>query len=283
MNFKKCFQYRYFTNAHDYYIGLETIFEYEHSARHTFSENTRDILLNEIDNEEFSLTPLENRLIIQDVEDFLNKNQDASLDAVRNHFIEEAKAEKCNNEENIKLLFNDLAHFLQVKPQLPPTNKQFEKTDQLNINVNQSRLDILNLIASESAENEVALLSLYAYRQLDQIDWKPFVKAALERNPVSIKALEGKTPDAAYRLISAMPDESVYDGKRLAQPDEVWNFGRGDGVEKALLLANFLYNELNQVDLSLIIDKAHVTLGSGRVKFSFNSTKNIVKRMNLVG
>lgn len=24
---------------------------------------------------------------------------------------------------------------------------------------------------------------------------------------------------------------------RLAQPDEVWNYGRGDGVEKALLLA----------------------------------------------
>ena len=33
----------------------------------------------------------------------------------------------------------------------------------------------------------------------------------------------------------------LYDGpSRLAQPDEVWNFGRGDGLEKCLLAANVL-------------------------------------------
>ena len=38
-----------------------------------------------------------------------------------------------------------------------------------------------------------------------------------------------------------MPCESIYDGPaRLAQPDEVWNFGRGDGLEKCLVAANAL-------------------------------------------
>ena len=39
----------------------------------------------------------------------------------------------------------------------------------------------------------------------------------------------------------ALPILSIYDGPaRLAQPDEVWNFRRGDGFEKALLVANVL-------------------------------------------
>jgi hypothetical protein len=41
--------------------------------------------------------------------------------------------------------------------------------------------------------------------------------------------------------IAALPNESIYDGpSRLAQPDEVWNFGRGDGLEKCLLAATVL-------------------------------------------
>ncbi len=41
--------------------------------------------------------------------------------------------------------------------------------------------------------------------------------------------------------VAAWPDESIYDGaSRLAQPDEVWNYRRGDGFEKALLVANVL-------------------------------------------
>jgi hypothetical protein len=281
MDFKKCFQYRHFTNAHFYYIALETIFEYEHFTKHSFSKTTRNFLIDEIENEEFSLAPLENRIIIQDVEDYLEKNKDESLESIQNHFINLATTSKCNNAENIRLLFTDLAHFLNVVPQLPSINKQFVQTEPININVNQTREDILNLISAKAGENEVALLALYTYRQMDKIEWKPFVKAALERNPVSIEGLRGKKPDAAYQLISAMPDDSIYDTQRLAQPDEVWNFGRGDGVEKALLMANYLNNEMNQDDLILIVNNADVTLVSDHAKYSFRSAKKMVKQLNL--
>jgi hypothetical protein len=282
MNFKKCFQYRHFINAHYYYIALEIIFEYEHNTKISFSETTREVLINEIDDEEFSFAPLENRIIIQDVEDYLKKNKDADVDTIMNHFIEHAKATKCNNEENIKLLFNDLAHFLHVRPQLPETNKQFLQAEVLNINVNQSRREILQLISEKAGDHEVAALSLYTYRQMDKIDWKPFVKAALERNPVSLEGLKDKTADTVYHLISGMPNDSIYDTQRLAQPDEVWNFGRGDGVEKAFLFANYLCNEMKQNDLNLIVEKAMVTLESNHVKYSFSSVKNIIKQMNLM-
>ncbi|MCX6225137.1 MAG: hypothetical protein NTV01_10395 [Bacteroidia bacterium] len=283
MNFKKCFQYRHFINGHYYYIALETIFEYEHSTKHSFSETTRNVLINEIEDEEFSLAPLENRIIIQEVEDYLEKIRGADVDTIMNYFVDLAKATKCNNEGNIKLLFNDLAKFLNVQPQLPATNKKFVQNEVLNININQTRQDILQLISAKASYHEVALLSLYAYRQMDKIDWKPFVKAALERNPVSLEGLKGRKADAVYQLISGMPNESIYDTQRLAQPDEVWNFGRGDGVEKALLFANYLCNESNQYDLWLIVENANVTLESNQVKYVFHSTKDLVRRMNLMG
>ena len=283
MNFKKCFQYRHFINSGYYYIALETIFEYEHNSKHSFSGTTREVLINEIDDEEFSSAPLENRIIVQDVEDFLRKNKDAGVGTIMDHFIDHAKANHCNNEENIKLLFNDLAHFLNVRPQLPGTDKHFIQTGILNINVNQSRPEIIRLITEKAGDYEVALLSLYTYRQMDKTDWRPFVKAALERNTVSLAGMKGKTADAAYHLISGLPDESIYDSQRLAQPDEVWNFRRGDGVEKAFLLANYLYNEMKQNDLNLMVDKANVTLESNHVKYSFHSQKNMVKQVRLSG
>ena len=51
----------------------------------------------------------------------------------------------------------------------------------------------------------------------------------------------GALPSQAISRISALGDESIYDGpSRLAQPDEAWNYGTGDGLEKCLLAANVL-------------------------------------------
>jgi len=150
----------------------------------------------------------------------------------------------------------------------------------LDINVNQSREEILQLIKNNAGNSELALLSLYAFRQMDAIDWKPFVKTALERNPVSLVGLKDKTVEEVYQYLRDMDNESVYDSKRLAQPDEVWNFNRGDGVEKAFLMANYLVNELKKKDLILKIDKSRVVLASNQMKFEFTSTKEIVKEIH---
>ena len=46
----------------------------------------------------------------------------------------------------------------------------------------------------------------------------------------------------AYERLLGFGDESIYSGDRLAQPDEVWNFNTGDGLEKALTLVNIARN-----------------------------------------
>jgi hypothetical protein len=145
-----------------------------------------------------------------------------------------------------------------------------------------ARQEILDYISAKSIDNEVALLSLYAYRHMDKIDWKPFIIAALERNPVSLEGLKGKTPDKAYQLLLQMPGDSIYDGKRLAQPDEVWNFGRGDGLEKAFVLADLLFNEASPQAMKLTVEQSGVVLEADGVMYRFTSEKGLTKEINLL-
>jgi hypothetical protein len=282
MNFKSCFQYKFMNHGHEHYIGLETIFTYEHNSRSSFSMPTREALLNEIDDEEFSHTPLKNRIMIQDAEKFLEENSETPFEEVSEKFMQLTRASECNKEETVKLLFTQLGDFLNVRPRLPDPKKRSVSTDPLDLNTEMSRQDIHDYITQKSGTNEVALLSLYAYRQMDKIEWKPFVMAALERNPVSLEGLKGKTPEGAYQLLLGMPGDSIYDGKRLAQPDEVWNFGRGDGLEKAFVLANFLYNESRPETMKIKVSDSEVLLSADSKNYFFESGKRLVNDVSLL-
>jgi len=243
---------------------------------------TREALLNEIDDEEFSHTPLKNRIMIQDAEKFLEENSVASIEDMSAKFVQLTRASECNKEETVKVLFKELGDFLNVRPKLPDPPKQQVNTEILDLNLEMTRQDILDYISAKSGNNEVALLSLFAYRQMDKIDWKPFVLAALERNPVSIEGLKGKAIDQAYQLLLGMPGDSIYDGKRLAQPDEVWNFGRGDGLERAFVLANFLYNEAAPQSLNLTVKQSDVILEADSIYYRFVSEKGLTRKVNLL-
>jgi hypothetical protein len=282
MNFKSCFQYKFMNHGHEHYIGLETIFTYEHNSRLSFTQATREALLNEVDDEEFSHTPLKNRILIQDAEKFLEENSKAPMEEVSAKFLQLTRASECNKEETVKVLFKELGDFLNVQPRLPDPKKQLISNEILDLNTEMTRKDILDYVSAKSSNNEVALLSLYAYRQMDKIDWKPFVIAALQRNPVSLEGLKGKTADEAYQLLLGMPGESIYDGHRLAQPDEVWNFGRGDGLEKAFVMANFLYNEVRSQSLKLAVTPTEVMLVADGKNFPFISAKELAREINLL-
>ncbi len=96
-----------------------------------------------------------------------------------------------------------------------------------------SRNDIMQKVFDSSDQSELSQLALYIYRQMDRIDWLPFIKASMERNPVCFTELEGKEAGEVFSVLNSFPESSIYDGQRLALPDEVWNFERGDGIEKA--------------------------------------------------
>ena len=60
----------------------------------------------------------------------------------------------------------------------------------------------------------------------------------------------------------------------LALPDEVWNFRRGDGIEKALLLADFLIDNDNTSDVSIEIENKKVHLNHKGIFFISHHTSH---------
>lgn len=112
---------------------------------------------------------------------------------------------------------------------------------------------------------------------MDKTDWKPFIKAAIERNPVCFTDLSGKSAVEVFDILKTFSDESIYDDKRLALPDEVWNFRRGDGIEKALLLADFIMHNDKSSEIKVEIGNKKVQLKNKDNSFQFVSHKNLSK------
>ena len=180
-------------------------------------------------------------------------------------------------------MFSELESYIIIDPKLPDSDKSFVSKPGPEINVSDTRDIIVKKITDMSGLSETALLSLYVYRQMDRIDWIPFIKAAIERNPVCFKDLDGKTTDEVYEILLSLENESIYDGKRLALPDEVWNFQRGDGIEKALLLADFIIHKDGDTRVSIGINDGDVIVENTGEKYRFNSKKSFVKSLTIRG
>ena len=263
------------------YTELRTIFLYEHTSKNKFTGNSRKSLFEEIDPRDFYFTPKEGKIIINDSEDFLNQNRNMSFDEKKNYFIENILPERCSRMRD---MFEDMRLFIHTEPRLPDRNKEYVKTPRLQITTEQTREEIIEHIASKASVNEFAELARYAYREMEGISWIPFTKAAIERNPVCIEGLTGKTIDETYQILMDMPGKSIYSGNRLAQPDEVWNFGLGDGIEKAFVLMNYM----NSIDHNLPIRfeanglKVIVAQDNGKA-YHFFSNRRIRKKMFIMG
>jgi len=115
---------------------------------------------------------------------------------------------------------------------------------------------------------------------MDTCDWRPFVKAAVERNPVSLERAGDKAVEEVHAWLGQLEPASIYDGNRLAQPDEVANYGRGDGLEKAFLLANVLRRRDPDRPLRLIADRDKVVV-RGKQEFAFQSAKTLSAQVDI--
>jgi len=120
-----------------------------------------------------------------------------------------------------------------VAPRLPdPSRVRFSHADEpLGITPEMEYAEVAQRLHALRDANRSAALAPYAGHELGDTECGPFIRAALNRSPVS--------KCATLEQIAALGGESIYDGtSRLAQPDEAWNFGTADGLEKCLLAAN---------------------------------------------
>jgi hypothetical protein len=260
------------------YISLEKMFEYEHSSRFNASPETRPLLVKEIEGDDFHLSPIEWKILLNEIETIIDKSGGKSLAEIKTEFIAKTGTEY---ESIINEMFSELKDFIITEPQLPAVKKTYHNGERLTISVSDSREDIVKKLNDAKSWSETALLTSYVYRQMDDTDWRPFVKAAIERNPVCFMDLYEKTNHEVYMILKALPIESIYDGNRLALPDEVWNFRRGDGVEKAFLLADFIHHKDKHALITITIDNENVTLSAGTHQFHFISVKKLKKKVTI--
>lgn len=166
-----------------------------------------------------------------------------------------------------------------TEPRLPDSGgKNFiETAAPLGIKPGMDRMQILSRLESIRDSNSAADLAFYAYRDLSRTDPLPFCLAAVERNPVCTEATAGMTPGELTAVLDNFADRSIYDDpSRLAQPDEVWNYATGDGVEKALVAAAFFAKRIDPARLSLRLTDGLARLFDGDATLcSFASGKTI--------
>ncbi len=278
--YKSLFQYRCECSGKERYISLEKMFEYEHISKFKVSAETRHSLVKEIEGDEFHLSPVQGKLILNNIEKILDGQTDNPMEDIRKEIF---SMNDSIPEGILDEMLRELKEFIFTDPKIPEANKNFSNSERLKISVEDSRESIVNHITEEAGFSELSLLSLYVYRQMDKIDWTPFVKAAIERNPVCFNDLNYKTITEVFKILQELPDESIYEGKRLALPDEVWNFRRGDGIEKALLLADFIMQGDKTSTVSIDIENERVILKNNGERFNFVSAKEFRKSITISG
>jgi len=278
--YKTLFQYCCECSGTNKYIALDKMFEYEHSSKYNVSVEKRALLLREVDEDEFQLSPVPGKIIINTVERIITENRGKSLKHIENEII---KCSESTTGHLIHEMFEDLAGFISVSPVIPDQNKEYAEYIVPAISVDNTRNEIVETIGSLVNRSELSQLAMYVYRDMDSIDWLPFVKAAIERNPVCFDELGNYPVAEIYETLIGLPGDSIYDDNRLAQPDEVWNFRRGDGVEKAILLANYILQKDNNATVTIEIDSGKVSLKSKGNEFYFSSHKSLIKRIRIKG
>lgn len=272
---QNCFQVRWPIHGVDHYIAAEHAFSYEHGSSYRLSDSTRAKLLNDIDEEEYKAAPLPGRMVLNDFEAFI---RDSHIDCSKPEDIRRLKSVLGQGCGRAGAAIDALTSFCQVEPRLPDASaKQFVlEGEPLGLRPEMQRAEVIARLEQLRSSHPVADLAFYAYRDLSRTEPWPFLLAALERNPVSIHAARELSDAELIGHVSELPDESIYDEPgRLAQPDEVWNYGRGDGVEKAVLLANLLRERRPGVRLELAVEPQQARLSIDGEMFSFASAKGL--------
>ena len=272
---QECFQLHWPFHDQDHYIGAERVFSYEHGSPFRISGTTRGKLMAEIDRAEFRHTPLPRRIDFNALENFVNQHD---IDPEKTEDVDRLKKLFASDCLDMVVAIDNLAQFCRVKPNLPDRSKKTFASYHMPLGIDRdmSREEVIQRLEESRRKNEMADMAFYAYRDLLRTEVDPFLLAAMERNPVSLTGTAALSEAALLDEVRTMPDASIYDDKgRLAQPDEVWNYRRGDGVEKAVLLANILRKRNPGEKIHIHVSPNEVFLGGVGQDVTFNSNKGL--------
>jgi len=257
-NYQKYFQVCRNCHGQAQFLKAEVLFHYEHGSNFRVAGETFDKLLGEVSDEDYIHYELPDRIRCDRLNTFLSKHIDLQKLTDRNQLVAFLLPAITEAHE----LVDELVQFVHTQAKLPESEKQFSHPEPILLRPDMARQEIIDSVISSQLTNPVADLAVYAYRDMSLCAWEPFVKAAFERNPVSVDKSQDMSIEQVYAWLLGMHNKSIYDGYRLAQPDEVVNFKTGDGIEKAFVLANIAHNRgaLNHpIEIAISNERALVT------------------------
>jgi hypothetical protein len=276
-NYQKFFQACRDCRGQALFLKAEVLFSYEHGSNYRIANGTHDKLLAEVSDEDFVPYQLPDRIRCDELEEFIEKEK---VDP-RNPQGKTALRKYVETViPDAQRFVDELADFVHTEAKLPTSDKNYLLTNPIEISTGQSRAQIIDYLQQIRPTNTTADLAFYAYRDMESCDWVPFIKAAVERNPISIQVAEPMSTKEVYVWLEQMENISIYDGKRLAQPDEVANYKTADGLEKAFLLANVILTREPGRDTEIIADGEDVVL-KGPAEYRFASTKGLQKHVRI--
>ncbi len=273
--YQKFFQLCRDCHGQPQFLKAETLFHYEHSSNFRIADATHEKLLAEVSDEDFVNYELPGRIRCDELEKLIRKKK---VDVRRQEDREILRKYIEPVITDARQFVDELADFVHIEAKLPASDKNFISANPIEITVDQSREQIIDYLQQIRQSNVTADLAFYAYRDMQTCDWAPLIKAAIERNPVSLTMTESKSDDEVYAWLEQMNDTSIYNAKRLAQPDEVANYKTGDGLEKAFLLANVIRQRTPEQDIEILVDKNNVIF-KGPVEYRFVSAKGLTKQV----
>ena len=273
---QKYFFIRHEIRGIDHYINAERAFAYEQDSSFRLTDATREKLLAEIDSDEFQLNILPCSIVLNDLETFI---QNRKIDLANQNDVALLTEKFACSCLNAKTAMEQLIRFCRVVPALPDESSKNiipQPKTTLGITPDMDRKEIITHISQCRGQRREADLAFYAYRNMNLVEPEPFLLSAMKRSPVSIAGSLKLKDDKIQAIIEKMPDKSIYDeDARLAQPDEVWNFGRGDGLEKAVLLANILHQHRPTEKIIIDICSNTAVLQVGKKIIRFHTTKKV--------
>ncbi len=278
--YNRHFQFCRYRRGERMFIKAEVLFGYEHGSRFRIYDETFEKLLDEVNSEDYSPYKHNDRICCEQLMAFIeyekidihNPRDRYKLARFVSPFVPEAEQ-----------WVADLLDFLHIEPKLPNAeDKQFHRVEPIVLNPDWSREDVIDYLEQMRDANPVVDLAFYAYRDMTRCDWRPFVKAAIERSPVSAEKTESMTAEQIHSWLTGLPGASIYDGTRLAQPDEAANYHTGDGVEKAFLMASVLSRRGEQKTFTLAIrpDRAVLTSPDG-TSWEYPSIKGLSAEIHI--
>jgi len=256
-DYQKFFQVCHECRGQAQFLKAEVLFHYEHTSNYRIADRTHDKLLAEVSDEDFVPYQLPGRIRCDELEEFIKKEKvdlrNPKGKTALTRYIEPVMPDA-------EQFVGELADFVHTEAKLPALDKNYLHTEPIKIGVEQSREQVIDYLQGVRRSNLTADLAFYAYRDMESCDWAPFIKAAVERNPVSIQMADSMSVEEVYTWLGQMKNTSIYDGRRLAQPDEVANYQTGDGLEKAFLLANVIRQRKPEQDIRITVDNNDVIL-----------------------